>query len=67
VLSVHVSGPGVHVLNAVSIVFIGIFVVFLILHFTVMLLNEPKFIVPPSQRAESGVLAERSSRRRDTN
>jgi hypothetical protein len=66
VLSAHVSGRGVHVLHAVSLIFIGIFVVFLILHFTVMLLNKPKFIVPPSQRAEPGVLAERSSRRRDT-
>lgn len=46
-----------------AFVFLGLFVVGLIIHFSVMLFNRPKFIVPPPQRNEPGVIAERAARR----
>jgi hypothetical protein len=63
-VSAHMPGRSAHILNVVALVFVGIFVLFLFFHFTVMLLNWPKFIVPPSQRREPGVLAERAAARR---
>jgi hypothetical protein len=63
-VSVQVSGRSAHTFHTGAIALIAIFVIFLLLHFTVMFLNRPKFIVPPSQRGELGVLAERAARRR---
>jgi hypothetical protein len=62
-LTAEVSGEAVLVLRVIAIVFMIFFGIALVLNLTVISLNWPKFIVPPSQRGEIGLLAERVARR----
>lgn len=63
-LTAEVSGEAALALRVIAIVFLILFGIALILHFTVIFLNWPKFIVPPSQRREIGLFAERVAGRR---
>jgi hypothetical protein len=63
-LTAEVSGEAALALHVVAIVFLILFGIALILNFTVIILNWPKFIVPPSQRREIGIFAERVAGRR---
>lgn len=60
--SVHVHGESSQVSKFIAFIFLGLAGVALIMHFTVMLFNWPKFIVPPPQRDEPGALAGHGNR-----
>lgn len=63
-LTRDVSGGAAEVLHVIAIVFIVLFAAGLVMNCSVIFLNRPKFIVPPPQRGEPGLLAARAARNR---
>jgi hypothetical protein len=66
-LSTDFSSTSSHVLRVLGIIFLVLAVCLLAMHFTIMFFNRPKFMVPPCQRGEAGVLQGRTSKSEDPN
>lgn len=58
----HVNDKAARALHITAVAFLACFVIALALHFTVVLFNQPKFLVPPPQRGDPGLLAARGAK-----